>query len=146
MWQQNQATSTQEETWIQESESIDEYLNTWAGEVDKSGWDADDEWNQTSTTDTSLLTLNNQPPISWKKKTKMENVPIEDWNQVLGTLGQLQQELATAQHQIQVGQQAFANLQAQTQAQVPPAAITRKVEPFADPGMYKGERAKFREW
>ncbi|KAG6326719.1 hypothetical protein ID866_12370, partial [Astraeus odoratus] len=76
----------------------------------------------------------------------MANVLIEDWNHVLGTLNQLQQELNAAQQQIQVGQQAFANLQAQTQTQVPPAAITRKVEPFANPGTYKGERAKFREW
>ncbi|KAG6327470.1 hypothetical protein ID866_11619, partial [Astraeus odoratus] len=76
----------------------------------------------------------------------MANVSLEEWNQVLGTLGQLQQELTAAQHQIQVGQQAFANLQAQTQAQVLPAAISRKVELFADPGTYKVERAKFREW
>ncbi|KAG6327010.1 hypothetical protein ID866_12079, partial [Astraeus odoratus] len=74
------------------------------------------------------------------------NIPLQDWNHVLGTLGQLQQELNAAQQQIQAGQQAFANLQAQTQAQVPPAAITRKVEPFADPRVYKGKRAKFREW
>ncbi|KAG6328830.1 hypothetical protein ID866_10258 [Astraeus odoratus] len=76
----------------------------------------------------------------------MANISQEEWNQVLGTLGQLQQELTAAQHQIQVGQQAIVNLQAQTQAQIPPVAITRKVKPFADPGTYKGERAKFREW
>src|SRR5437899_1835746 len=55
----------------------------------------------------------------------------------------LQDELTDTQntlHFVQQQQVAAAN------APPPQPAISRKIEPFKDPGVYSGERAKFQEW
>ena len=55
----------------------------------------------------------------------------------------LQDELTNTQntlHFVQQQQLAAANVP------VPQPAISRKIEPFKDPGIYSSERAKFQEW
>src|SRR5258706_8853819 len=65
---------------------------------------------------------------------------------LLAQVQQLQGELGDAQNAL-VNQNALVvQLQQHQQAHIAPGAVSRKIEPFSDPGSYKGERAKFQEW
>jgi hypothetical protein len=72
--------------------------------------------------------------------------PTMSREQLQATLMELRQHLIDAHQEIQNQADHIGALQQAAAAPAPQVQISRKMEPFHDPGSYKGERTRFQEW